>query len=329
IPFRNAQSEAGNLHRCGQKIAIIGNDPERNHLGQVIGIGEEKLIETRWAAVQHPEPIAALAYLHEWLRFPIDELHIADQSIVFESIETDQPGTGIDELVRQKQWNVKLREAGKVEPGAFVASVKLVENKLEAGQPFVRVLRSVVKAVVVIPQSAQGFIDVAIGRIGGVKAGLLQGVVIIEILAAKEIAAGAAIAFRAGMEIVQMCGNFRYPEPTTLVLRGQFIEAANHDWLLITGHNRGPGSYSDVTRIGATLVEPPDGLRGNISIGGDAEIRVCAHPLDEIVLRRVLVEELEAVRSWPQSAVELTSALERKLVCRIDGVIGELLRSRT
>ena len=58
-----------------------------------------------------------------------------------------------------------------MEACGFVASVRLVEQAIEAGQTFVRILRSEVDAVIVVPQRAQLLVDIAVGRVGGIEAG--------------------------------------------------------------------------------------------------------------------------------------------------------------
>ena len=216
-----------------------------------------------------------------------------------------------------------------MEAAALVAGIKIVEKELEAGHALVHVLRCVVHAVIVIKQRAHGFVDVAIRRVSGSETGLLQGVVVVEVLSAEEVAAWAAIAFRSCVEIVQVSGDFRHAEPAILVLRRQFIESANHDRLLVAGYNRRPGCDCHITRISAALIKAPDGLGGNIGVRSDAEIRIGTHPLDEVVLHRILSEELKAVRPGPQGAVELTAALEWKLVYRVDRIIWEFLRGRS
>ena len=106
----------------------------------------------------------------------------------------------------------KRRQA---EPGVLVAGVEVVEDDVEPGEPLVGVLRRVVDAMVVIPQGAERFPDVAVGRaeFGGVEAGARHRVeVVVELADAEETCehrvAGTAVAVRRAVEVVQMRRDF-------------------------------------------------------------------------------------------------------------------------
>src|SRR4029077_4819488 len=93
-------------------------------------------------------------------------------------------------LIGKRQRNVEpLLEARKMEPRAFVAGVELVEQQKEPEQTFVSVLRSKVHAMVVIPQGAERFINVAVGLVGRVKSSQHVGILlIVEVPDLEEIA---------------------------------------------------------------------------------------------------------------------------------------------
>src|SRR5437899_6974533 len=96
-----------------------------------------------------------------------------------------------------------------MEAGGLISGVELVEQEMEAFQALVRVFGGVVNAVVVIPEGAQGLIDVAVGFKVEVKSRLLRGEVVIEILSAEEPAARPPVALGSGVEIVQVRGHLR------------------------------------------------------------------------------------------------------------------------
>src|SRR6202041_1459321 len=99
-----------------------------------------------------------------------------DDAVQCEQVEL-QIATVVVHLVGKGQRDIKVRKARQMEPGLFVAGIELVEQAVETNQTLVGILRGKVHAVVVIPQSAQRFIDVAVRRIGRTKARQDVGVV--------------------------------------------------------------------------------------------------------------------------------------------------------
>src|SRR6266705_802449 len=198
---------------------------------------------------------------------------------------------------------------------------------MEAFQALVGVFGGVVNAMVVVPQSAQRLIDVAVGLMVGGKSGLLRGEVVVEVLSAEEPSARAAIALRGSMEVVQVRGHLRDSEAAILALVRQLVEAANHPRCLIVADDGGAWEGGHVAGRRSAQVVSPDGLRGDVGVRGDPEIRIGPDALDEILLRRILVEELKAIGPWDQRAVELPAALKRKIpVVGVRNVVGTYLR---
>src|SRR5262249_47270807 len=117
--------------------------------------GEEELVEARGAAVQDAEAVAPLAHLEEGLDLAVDQELVPDQPVELEEVEAYQPRRRVDQLVREDEGDVEVREARQVEAGQLVAGVELVEDQVEAEQPLVDVRAGVVDAVVVVPERAQ------------------------------------------------------------------------------------------------------------------------------------------------------------------------------
>jgi len=72
-------------------------------------------------------------------------------------------------------------------------------------------------------------------------------------------------------------------------------------------------------------VEAPDGLIGDIRVARDAEPGILPCATDEEFPGREPLEELEAVRSRSQDAVELAAAFERETGRRVDCVVRAFL----
>src|SRR5713226_7380314 len=109
--------------------------------------------------------VASRLHVEEGLEHTVHQELVAQDAVQIKQIKDQLAGGRIVNLVGEGQLDVKLREAGEMEPGAFVASVKLVEQTVKTEQALVSVLRSKVHAVIVIPQRAQSFIDVTIGLV--------------------------------------------------------------------------------------------------------------------------------------------------------------------
>ena len=159
-----------------------------------------------------------------------------------------------------------MRVTGQAETGSLVSSVELVEEQVKALKTFVGVLSRVIDPMIVIPQGAQRLVDVTVWLMVGGESRLLTSEVVIEILSAEKPTAGTAVAFGGGVEIVQVGGHLRDAEAAVLVLRRQFIEAANQPRLLIVTDDCRSGECSDVARRRPTQIVSPDRLRGNIYV---------------------------------------------------------------
>jgi len=269
-----------------------------------------------------------LAHSQGRLNDAVDQLDVADEPLEVEGVETDQPCVGVQQFVIQDERNVKLRIAGQAEARGLIPRVELVEYEVEAFQPLVSILRGVVYAVIVVPQRAQGFIDVAVRLMVGSEPGLLRREVVIEVLPAEEPAAGTAVALWSGVEVVQVRGHLRYAEAAILALVRQLDEAANHPRGLIVGDDGGTGEGGYVAGRRSAQVVSPNGLRRNVCIRSDPEIRIGPDALDEKLLRLILVEKLESVRTGNQRTVELAASLKGKAGCGIDSIVGTDCRVR-
>src|ERR1700719_5322883 len=154
-----------------------------------------------------------------------------------------------------------------------------------------------------------------------VKPRLLHGAVIIEILSPEKVTARSSIAFRSGVEVMQMGRHLRNSETAVLGLCRQFIEAANHERLLIMSHDRGGREHRGVI---SALVESPDGLPGNARIRSDPKVVISPQALDEEVLWRKLGVILEAVRARYHTSIELATPLEGEPVRWVNAMVGAL-----
>ena len=158
------QTEAGDLYRFWQQVAVIGDYPERNLCAWTKRIGEKQLVETRRPAVQHAEAIASLIDVQIRLNDAVCQLDVTEQSLEIERVEADLASVGIQQLVIQNNRDIELRVTGEPEACRFITCVELIKDQVKALEPFVSVLGSVVDSMVVIPHRAQRFVDVAVGR---------------------------------------------------------------------------------------------------------------------------------------------------------------------
>src|SRR5262245_36566160 len=118
-----------------------------------------------------------------------------------------------------------------------------------------------------------------------------------------------------------MAGNLRNTEPSVLRLRWQLVETAYHPRLLVARDDHRVGKYRYITGIRAAEIEAPYGLRGYARVRGDAEVGILPGAFHEVMLGRKLVEILEAIRPWPQDAVELSAPFKGQAGRGIDGIV--------
>ena len=99
----------------------------------------------------------------------VDQELVAQDSIQIEEVEDQLAALGIINLVGEGQGNIKLREAGQMEPGIFITGItastpNLAEQCMESEQALISVLGGEIHAVIVIPERAHCLVDVAGGR---------------------------------------------------------------------------------------------------------------------------------------------------------------------
>src|SRR5262249_60184083 len=132
---------------------------------------QEELEEARRTGVQQPEAIPARLHLEEGLYLAVDEELVAQDAVQIEKIECQQAVAVGIQLVGEDQRNVEpLHKAREAKTGSFIAGVKLVrvprlivEEQEESEETLVCILGSKVDAVVVVPQRAHRFVDIAVG----------------------------------------------------------------------------------------------------------------------------------------------------------------------
>jgi hypothetical protein len=207
--FRDREPVARHLDRARQQVAVVGDHPERDALAEVVRVREEELVEARRACVEQAEAVPALGHLEERLDLAVRQERVADQAVVLEGVERDEPGRRVDQLVREDERDVELREPRQMEAGGLVARVEVVEQDRRPDEALVRVLGGVVDPVVVVPEEPERLLHVAIRRVRGVPSGELQVVEVVVVLAAEEEpllhrVARAAVAVGARVEVVQV-----------------------------------------------------------------------------------------------------------------------------
>src|SRR5712691_6013975 len=246
---------ANDLHWVWQKIAVVCNDEVRVLRAQVIQVREEELVEARRPRIQQAEAVSAGLHLQERLNLAIHQELVAQDAVKAEQVEEQPAIGGIVNLIGEGQRDIKLRKARKMKAGAFIAGVELVEQAIETQQALVRVLRGKVDAVIVIPQCAQSFVDVASRCVVRVESCQhIRIVLIAEVPNAVEVA-GVAVAFRRGMPIVKMRGNRGNSKAAVLVCRWKPIDVACELGNAVVGLIR----WARTGNVGA-VAEGPDGL---------------------------------------------------------------------
>src|SRR5262249_11734432 len=169
VALGHAKASARNLYRPGQEISVVGNVPESNGRVRIVQVSKEQLVEPRRPHIQPAEAISARLYFQEGLHLAVHQERIAKYSVQVEQVEGYLPIL-IKHLIGEVHPYVKLREAWQAEAVCvcFVAVVFVIEEQVVAVQSLVDVLRSVVNAMIVIPQRAHGLVDVAaLSLVGG------------------------------------------------------------------------------------------------------------------------------------------------------------------
>src|SRR5574341_771920 len=79
-----------------------------NALAQVVGVGQEELVEPRGTEVQHPEPVAALLHLEERLDLAVHQELGPEDAVGVEGVEGQQARLGVEVAVGQPEGDVEL-----------------------------------------------------------------------------------------------------------------------------------------------------------------------------------------------------------------------------
>ena len=189
---------------------------------------------------------------------------VAQDTVQVEQIEDQLAGSRVIDLIGEGQRNIKLRIAGQMEAGGLVARIKLIEQQMEPEQALVGVLRGKVHAVVVIPERAQRFVDVASGCVVRVEPGQDFRIVLIAEVSSRVEIAGVAVTFRRRVPVVQVGGHGRKSKAgiVYLVHRGQAVDVARHLGHAVVGLVGRAGAADRVNMV----TEAPDGLRWQVLV---------------------------------------------------------------
>ena len=197
---------------------------------------------------------------------------------VFGQIQCRLQRDRIDRQVGEDDRDVVGRVARQPKAGGLVASVVFIEHDVETGQTLVDVFGSVGLAVIVVPQGAQRLAHIAIGRARVGEAGPLHVVVIIVKLARKEESAlgawvlgqravrrvaGAAIAVRRAVEVVQVGADRVLAKTATGRAGGQVVKAAHQNSGvgagLVAAHDGGHWRHRLVgAQVGTSHIRAPE-----------------------------------------------------------------------
>src|SRR5712692_4635575 len=109
--------------------------------------------------------------MHDGLNLSVHQEFVSENSVKVEQIEEQQPCVLIEAFVRKHHVNVEIGDdvrwvgnSGKVEPRRLVAGVKVIVEIVHSRKSLVDVLCCEVYAVIVIPERAHRFVDVAVRR---------------------------------------------------------------------------------------------------------------------------------------------------------------------
>src|SRR5260370_11965939 len=103
--------------------------------------------------MQPAEAVAPRVNLEEGMNLAVHHKTIAEDPVNNEQVE-EQPAFFVECLVGENHRHIEFRKTGEMETRRFISSVELIEKKIEADEPLIRVLRREVHAVVVIPERA-------------------------------------------------------------------------------------------------------------------------------------------------------------------------------
>src|SRR5262245_58765083 len=142
-----------------------------------------------------------------------------------------------------------------------MSGIELIKQQVKPCQSFVNILGSEVHAMIVVPERAQRFINIAGSGMGRENSSQHIGIMLVIELADFKKVARKAVAFRGGVSVVQVRSNRGYAKAIIVIL-GQGVEVAHQNWLAVFGYISWPGHHS---------VEAPQGLRGQIR--RDREVR--------------------------------------------------------
>src|SRR5262249_13189175 len=209
----HAEPDALDLDRLRQEVAVTGGLPELVMGVEVAQIGQEELIEARRPTVEPAEAVSARTDVQYGLDLAVHQELVAEDTVQVEKIEEQQPGPRIEALVGEHHGDIELGEAREMEASGLVPRVELVKEEVEPGQALVDVLSGEVDTVIVIPEGAHGFVDVAGGLVIGEDSSKYVGIVLVIEAVYLEEVAGVAVALRRRVAVVKMGRYGRKPEP--------------------------------------------------------------------------------------------------------------------
>src|SRR5580658_3693870 len=239
--FRWADSHRTHFHRIRQEIPVIRDNPEWVDLIKIVQLCKEVGIEARRPGIEQAEPVAARYHLEERLDLAVHQELIADNSIQSEQVKRQQGTFGVIYLIGEDQGDIELREAGQMETRFFIAGVKFVEEAIKAYQPLVSVLRREVHAMIVVPQRAQSFVNISVGRIRRAESGQHVRVILVAVVPDTIKIAGVSVAFRWIVGIVKMGRYRRHSEAAVLRERRQRVDVARQLWRAVIRQVGRPG----------------------------------------------------------------------------------------
>src|SRR5262249_25048237 len=141
--------------------------------------------------------VATRLDLEKGLDLAIDEELVPQDPVEVEEVEEQEARARIEDAIGEHERHVVLDgcvevgagDAGQAESGELVARVELVVKKVETGEPLVDILGREIDAVVVVPERAERFVDVAVGRMRrGEASEHVRVVVVVELAPPEEVA---------------------------------------------------------------------------------------------------------------------------------------------
>src|SRR5690349_8083549 len=199
-----------------------------------IRFGQIEPVEARGTGVKPAEAIAPALDCEKRLNLSIDKELISEDAIAVSEVEGHQAIVRIEVFVIEHHWNVEIWKAGKAKSGCFISSVKLIKKEIETSEAFVDILRREVHAVVVIPERAHRFVDVAVGWMARRESSQGIGIVLVVPFVLTEEVTGEPVTFRWCMAIVQVSGDRLYAEPSVVIW--QVVEVSDEDRFAVASH---------------------------------------------------------------------------------------------